>query len=36
MFSVDGSRKHPSANALEDASAGQDKAVSFASVLTMD
>ena len=36
MFVADGSRSHPSANNLDDASAGQAKAVGFASILTMD
>ena len=33
---ADVSRRHPSANNLDDASARQAKAVGFASVLTMD
>ena len=36
MFAADGSRKHPSANALDNSSAGQAKVVSFASILTVD
>ena len=33
---ADGSRRHPSTNNLDDASARQAKAVGFASILTMD
>ena len=36
MFAVDGSRKHPSTNALDNFCARQAEAIGFTSILTMD